>query len=91
MGNEINPGYCPDNRPQSGGEWERYNSQWWLTPSGDMCAMGTYEIGADHLATPSWLMHLGEKSWFDANKFIPAWFEACRRAGIDEVTMWTHY
>lgn len=91
MRNDLTPEiHFSDTRPE-GRDWERFNRQWWITPKGDMCALGCYDIAAHRLKEPSWLLHLSEKRWFDANLFIPAWFEACRRAGITEVTMWTSY
>ena len=51
-----------------------------------------YLIYAERLAEPFWILHLlSSKKWFDANTFIPAYFEACRRAGIKKVTILTYY
>ena len=73
-------------------DYEPYNSEWLLSPKGDMkhCYVG-YEIAYDILEKGDWLLHLSAKRWFDANTFIPAYFEACRRAGLRNIKMIVDY
>ncbi len=72
--------------------YEEYNEDWCLTPDGDMYnVLSDYEIGSNMLYKDDWILHLSEKRWFDANTFIPAYFEACRRKGISLVMIRTHY
>lgn len=74
------------NKPPQTLDYEEYNVDWFLSPHGDMmCRRGGYEITADILDRGHWLWFLAEKRWFDANTFLPAYYEACRRAGIKEV------
>lgn len=68
--------------------YEVYNSDWLLTPKGDMKSrLSGYEIGCDVLCRDDWMLHLMEKRWFDANTFIPAYFDACKRARQKVVRM----
>lgn len=68
--------------------WERFNDDWWLSDAGDMWnGKGCYAIYENRLAEGDWLLHLMGKVWFDANTFIPAYFDACRRVGIKKVTI----
>lgn len=72
--------------------YEVYNVDWFLSPLGDMMnAISSYQIGSDVLDRNDWVLHLSEKRWFDANTFIPAYFEACRRKGIKTVQMCISY
>ena len=74
------------NKPPQTLDYEEYNVDWFLSSRGDMmCRRGGYEITADILDRGHWLWFLTEKRWFDANTFLPAYYEACRRAGIKEV------
>ena len=68
-----------------------YNKDWEISPKGDLVGWGYYWITSDRLNENDWILHLMEKAAFDANTFIPAYFEACRRAGIKEITIITHY
>lgn len=65
----------------------RYNKDWWLSPIGDMVNVVGYIIADYQLRDKSLFKHLYNKTWFDANTFIPAYMEACRRSGIKEFTM----
>jgi len=66
--------------------YEEFNTDWFLSPSGDMiCRRGGYQIAHDILPVTNWPEHLMEKRWFDGNTFLPAYFEACRRAGITTI------
>jgi hypothetical protein len=72
--------------------YEEYNSDWFISPDGDMMnARSCYQIGCDELDHDDWFLHLSEKRWFDANTFIPTYFEACRRKGIQTVLMRISY
>lgn len=72
--------------------YEEYNEDWFLSPDGDMmnCRSG-YEIERDVLDHDDWILQLMDKRWFDANTFIPAYYEACRRKGIHVVQMRTFF
>lgn len=69
----------------------RYNRDWFLSPHGDMYSTTDYIVPGQRLQEEDWLLHLMGKEWFDANTFLPAYFEACRRANIKRVTILTHY
>ena len=72
--------------------WELFNEDWFISPNGDMYASyGRYDITADRLMEDDWIIHLMEKAWFDANTFLPAYFQACYRAKIKAVKILTHY
>lgn len=78
-------------RQEDGVEIERYNRDWLLSRQGDMYCNNDYDIPASRLTEDDWLLHLMEKGWFDANTFIPAYFEALRRANIKIVTIRVEY
>lgn len=66
--------------------YEEFNTDWFLSISGDMiCRRGGYNIEHDILGNITWPTHLSDKRWFDANTFLPAYTEACRRAGVNQV------
>lgn len=66
--------------------YNEYNVDWFLSPQGDMmCRRGGYRIEHDILGNVTWPAHLSDKRWFDANTFLPAYTEACRRAGVHQV------
>lgn len=72
--------------------YEEYNIDWFLTPDGDMFnAWSDYEIESDRLDEDDWILHCIGKRWFDANTFLPAYFEACRRKGLKVVQMRISY
>lgn len=73
------------------GVWRPFNRDWFLSPEGDMNHVSDYPIERSQLDDEDWLLHLMEKSWFDANTFLPAYFEACRRAGLPRITIQTEY
>lgn len=50
-----------------------------------------YTIEASRLNEKNWILHMMEKSWVNLNTFMPAYFEACRRAGIQELPILIHY
>lgn len=61
--------------------YEKFNSDWYIDKIGNMNHVSDYPIDANRLTEDDWFLHLMEKSWFDANTFLPAYFEALRRAG----------
>lgn len=68
--------------------FEEFNIDWFISPKGDLLSRrGDYNIEFCFLSMPDWILILSEKRWFDANTFLPAYYEACRRAGIKEITM----
>jgi hypothetical protein len=69
----------------------RYNSDWFISDKGDLYNNEDYCIPRDRLAEPDWFLHLMEKGWFNANTFLPAYFEACRRNHITKLTVLTDY
>lgn len=73
-------------------KWYRWNMDWFISKDGDMMFIDDdYIIYVDQLKDDDWILHLMEKWWFDANTFIPAYFEACKRAGIRNLSIITHY
>ena len=65
-----------------------FNEDWYISENGClMNARAEYHIHADELEKSHWIGHLMQKRWFDANTFIPAYFEACRRYGVTSVEM----
>lgn len=76
---------CPES-------WTEFNEDWIIGMDGHLVSTRSgYDIVADELGKGHWFVHLMEKRWFDANTFLPAYFEACRRAGIKSVTIQTGY
>jgi hypothetical protein len=66
--------------------WE---PEWRITEDGDLEHINRYYIEKERLAE-NWLDHMREKKWNDMNKFVPAYLEACRRAGVKMVKV-TYY
>ena len=56
-----------------------------------MNARSCYVICSDVLDHDDWILLLTVKRWFDANTFLPAYFEACRRKGLKVVQMRIDY
>ena len=72
--------------------YRAYNDDWLLTDNGDMMnSLSNYEIANYDLDREDLLLHLSYKRWFDANTFIPAWFEACSRKGMSVVQLRVRY
>lgn len=70
--------------------YEDFNVDWFLSPKGNMLYVWfDYEILYSQLEDQNTILHLMEKDWFDANTFIPAYFEACRRKGIQQLKIKT--
>lgn len=68
--------------------YEEFNLDWFISDKGDLLnRRGDYILEHCFLTMPDWILILSEKRWFDANTFIPAYYEACRRAGIKKITM----
>lgn len=70
---------------------EYFNEDWAISEDGDLLGLGYYLISSYRLNEGNWLLHLMGKVWFDANTFIPAYFEACRRAGLKSVKVTIDY
>ena len=72
--------------------YEVFNEDWLITVKGDMkCRRGGYNVWYEMLKQDDIILHLMEKRWFDANTFLPAFCEACKRAGIIHMSLLTHY
>lgn len=79
--NQINPEKSERLIPCPQG-FDKFNDDWYLNTEG--CIHSTrmpYMIGAEDLDFDDWFLHLMEKRWFDANTFLPAYMEACKRSG----------
>lgn len=64
----------------------RRTFDWEVSEEGDLyCDDASYYIGAERLGTENWLCHMAGKKWVNFNTFIPAYIEACRRAGVKTV------
>ena len=89
----IEPGknnYLGKNSIPSG--YEEWNEDWAIAEDGSMIFQNHYRIDSERLDESDWILHLmTTKNWFDANTFIPAYFEACRRARKKNVTIQTYY
>ena len=69
-----------------------FNRDWALSADGDMIQVEEdYIIDHERLEESDWFLHLMEKGWFDANTFLPAYLEACVRAGLKMATILTTY
>lgn len=63
-----------------------YNEDWYVRTDGQMLDKRTgYVIPPDELDREHWLIHLLDKRWFDATTFLPAYIEACRKAGLEVI------
>ena len=66
--------------------------EWEISPEGDLCHKKmNYHIYSNQLHEKNWILQMMEKGWCNLNAFIPAYLEACRRAGIKELTIITTY
>ena len=71
---------------------EEYNGDWFMSTFGDLYnAWVDYSIPHTRLGEDDWILHLMNKDWFDANTFLPAYMEACRRCGGVVVQMRLRY
>lgn len=65
---------------------------WEISENGDLTHKKRgYLIEAWQLKENDWLLHMMEKGWVNLNTFVPAYLEACRRAGINKISIMTHY
>lgn len=65
---------------------EPWEGEWKITPEGDLeHAKFDYFIESYRLGTENWLEHMAGKTWVNLNTFVPAYLEACHRAGITSV------
>lgn len=67
---------------------------WRVDAHGNMTFQnGRYNISAPRLNKKGndWMLHLFEKRWIVWDDFVPAYFQACRNAGIKEITMKIFY
>lgn len=65
----------------------RERSDWYVDGEGYLCHKGEYyEIDPDRLAE-NWIGHMARKRWVNMNTFIPAYIEACERAGVQQVNI----
>lgn len=65
--------------------------KWAVSINGDMEYDSYYSITAFRLKEDNWIAHLFEKNWIDFNEFIPAYFQACKNAGIQYVKIMIYY
>ena len=71
--------------------WKQ-QTDWKISEDGDLeHVKQRYLIPADRLDDNDWILHMSEKNWCNLNTFIPAYFEACRRAGLNLVMIRTNY
>lgn len=82
-----------DSREKKEFSMEMFNKDWNIDPTGNLeHAKRGYFIESARLTEEDWLLHLStSKAWFDANTFLPAYFEACKRANKKHVTIKTYY
>ena len=72
--------------------YEAYNHDWCISPDGDLVNIWNgYEVGCDILGKEDLLLHLMDKHWFNVYYFIPAYFEACRRSGLNTIQVRVSY
>jgi len=66
---------------------------WEVDEKGNMEFKNYYFISAGRLNQKGndWMLHLFEKRWIVWDDFVPAYFQACRNAGIKEVQMKMFY
>ena len=71
--------------------WQE-QTDWTISSRGDLeNKKWAYLIQAGQLREKDWILHMMEKKWCNLNTFIPAYFEACSRAGIKEMSILTNY
>jgi len=63
----------------------KWEPEWRISDRGDIeHKKNGYYIEKERLAE-NWLEHMAEKKWVDMNTFVPAYAEACHRAGVKTV------
>jgi hypothetical protein len=78
--------------PQTNTRMAKKFGKWEVSKNGDLdFNNGRYFISADRLNNDNWIAHLFEKAWIDWNEFIPAYFQACKNAGIQKLQIKIHY
>lgn len=88
----ITPRKQKTSRRQRPRGYEVFNEDWYLSTKGDMInAWNGYPILHQQLSQKNLVLHLMDKVWFDANTFLPVFFEACRRKGMDTVELLVSY
>ena len=66
-------------------EERRERCDWYIDEEGYLCHKKYYyEIAPDRLSE-NWIAHMSHKRWVDMNTFIPAYIDACRLAGVEQV------
>lgn len=50
-----------------------------------------YDIHHSDLHDDDWILHLSSKGWIDWNDFIPAYFQALKNKGIQNINIKTFY
>jgi len=55
--------------------------KWTVSEKGEMSFDNWYDISAEDLADPDWILHLSAKSWVNFNDFIPAYLQALSNKG----------
>lgn len=66
--------------------------KWKVSKKGDMNYQnGRYYISKEQLNQDNWIAHLFGKIWIDWNEFIPAYFQACKNAGIKSLNIKIFY
>ena len=64
------------------------NDQWYINPNGSLKSHNPdFVLYRKDLANSDWLRYLQTLDWVDFNKFIPAYFEALKRAGIKKINV----
>ena len=65
---------------------------WKVSKCGDMSyKKGVYNIYDYQLPDNDWIAHMMEKEWVNLNDFMPAYFQACKNAGIQKITQLVFY
>lgn len=62
-----------------------FEKDWLVKEDGTMCHKGkeSYEISSCDLKDCDWISHMMEKGWCDLNTFIPAYFYALSKIGVE--------
>jgi hypothetical protein len=91
--NQLNEGKI--NReftPQNSIKQRSVFGDWKVSKSGDMSyKKGIYNIYDYQLTQNDWIVHMLEKEWVNWNDFMPAYFQACKNAGIQNKTELVFY
>lgn len=63
--------------------------EWAVHPNGKMVNQKGMVIPVNELQHDGWLLFFSGQKRTDLNDFIPAWMQACRNAGIAEISQKT--